>query len=417
MPKGTTYALGYFCVDINIPSSAHFASKGLGCGMTNPTNSELKNERKNTDVSLIAERIKATESLKSVNGKAQTQTDQLLNHERALADAKTANSREENDQLREVSDSQDMSHEKSQLAKERKITDQATKDERSQADKVIDQEREMADKLVGHVLDLERKVTDKNLSTERASTDTHLKGVSASLKSEIAEHTITKSNLTSREELLAIVSHDLRNPVGVASSYAQLILDMDGVDDNLKSFANTIKRNADSALRLISDLMDMERFSQHKWQFQVKDCSGEKLILQTIENFSNEAKEKKIKLISALSSPLKDFSCDHDRLMQVLSNLMTNALKFTPDHGVVTLNAKLVDDNIQFCVCDTGPGIPISQQKQVFERFAQLQSKDRTGLGLGLYISKTLIEELGGQMWLESIEGQGSSFFFSLPVE
>lgn len=372
-------------------------------------NHDFERERQKTDKSLGAERFKATESMKLASEKSQSQTDRRLNQERAKADRKMANSRVASD----IVGNGQTQH---QLDDERRITDEATKAERTSADMAIDKERLLVDKLVVHVLDQEREITDKNLSAERASTDTYFEGATASLKSEINEHVKTKMALTSREELLAIVSHDLRNPVGTASSYATLILEMDNVSDVVKSHVSTIKRNAETALRLIADLMEMERFAQNKWHFHFVQCSPADLIQQTLEDFSFDAKQKNIKLSTRAPDSATVFSCDNDRLMQVLSNLVSNALKFTPSHGAVTIGAKVVDDDVCFTVSDNGLGIPRAQHKQIFGRFAQLQSKNRTGLGLGLYISKMLIEAHGGNMWVESSEGQGSTFFFTVPL-
>jgi signal transduction histidine kinase len=370
----------------------------------NPNSSQLKIERKNTDVSLIAERVKATETMRSANSKTQSQTNQLLKDERAEADARTASSRTDTKQTTD------------QLARERKLSDKATKQERSQADQAIGKERKIADELVGHVLDLERKITDDNLSAERASTDSRLEGASQSLESEIAEHTKTKTTLTSREEFLAIVSHDLRNPVGTASSYASFILDMEGLDEQVRTYTTAIKRNTDSALRLIADLVEIERFAHNKWHFKLTTYALGDLLNQTLQDFSTEAQLKKISLTRSPTTYAGDIQCDPERLMQVFSNLVSNAIKFTPPGGRIGLGAERHDDRIEFTVQDNGPGIPPDQVEQIFERFAQLKSKNRTGLGLGLYISKTIIEAMGGRIWVKSEPGQGCIFYFTFPT-
>lgn len=300
-----------------------------------------------------------------------------------------------------------------EIEEDRSKTDRSLDAERAKAtDSLLPKEGEVqtqTEKRVTKALEHERKVTDKNLLDERASTDTQL-------QTEVEEHSKTKITLTSREELLAIVSHDLRNPVWTASSYATLIMDKIEPYDGVHSFARAIKRNCEAALRLINDLMDMERYAQGKWKFNQDECSAEKLIAQTIENFNQEAKEKNIQLLNNLSSATESFSSDHDRLMQVLSNLVSNAIKYSPKDSQITLDATVSQIEIQFSVKDEGPGIPEDKQTQIFERFAQIESVNRTGLGLGLYISKTLITALHGRMWIESKEGQGSTFYFSLPM-
>jgi signal transduction histidine kinase len=108
-------------------------------------------------------------------------------------------------------------------------------------------------------------------------------------------------------------------------------------------------------------------------------------------------------------------NCDRDRILQVLNNLIGNALKFTPAGGTVSVELTNANGRIEFSVCDTGPGIPESKRKEIFGRFAQLHSKNRDGLGLGLYISKMLVEAHGGSLNVESVVGQGSTFRFQIP--
>jgi signal transduction histidine kinase len=299
------------------------------------------------------------------------------------------------------------------IEEDRSKTDKSLNAERAKATESLTPEKgekqTPAEKRVTKVLENERKVTDRNLFEERTSTDNQL-------QSEINEHSRTKHILTSREELLAIVGHDLRNPVAAASSYASLILNKTDIDEDVRSFARAIKRINGAALRLISDLMDMERYDQGKWKFVIADCSAQDLIEETIEHFSFEAQEKNIQFTMSLSKEIESFKSDHDRLIQVLGNLVSNAINFSPRNSQINLAASVSQIDIQFSVKDEGPGIPEEKKTQIFERFAQIESKNRNGLGLGLYISKTLITGLNGRMWIESSLGKGSTFYFSLPL-
>ena len=107
--------------------------------------------------------------------------------------------------------------------------------------------------------------------------------------------------------------------------------------------------------------------------------------------------------------------CDRDRIMQVLSNLIGNAVKFSPKNGVITARIFPAGNEVQISVSDTGPGIPEERLGSIFDRFSQLENRDRSGLGLGLYISKMIVEAHGGRLWVESKIEEGSTFCFTLP--
>ena len=109
-------------------------------------------------------------------------------------------------------------------------------------------------------------------------------------------------------------------------------------------------------------------------------------------------------------------SCDHDRMIQVLSNVVGNAIKFTPDGGAIHVGATRDGDRIRFSVADNGPGIPADELPHVFDRYFQARRKNRDGIGLGLSIAKGIVDAHGGRIWVESEEGRGSTFFFTVPA-
>lgn len=304
------------------------------------------------------------------------------------------------------------------MQEERKRADFAVELERAKVDEAIEQERKAKSALAGQTLEQERKRTDHNLSKERARTDAEVLTASGLLSDEISEHEKTRIALTTREEFLAIVSHDLRNPIGTASMCADLLLKNPRLH-NLTSDAirsiELIKRNVDASLRLIADLLDMERIGGGKLELNLeKHCIGE-IIRDSIEAFANQAAEKNVTLEAAHSISSGEVACDRDRILQVLSNLIGNALKFTPTNGKILINTLYNESEVQISVSDTGSGIPDEKKEQIFTRFAQLGQNDRRGLGLGLYISKMLVEEHHGKLWLQSKLGEGSTFYFSIP--
>ena len=285
-------------------------------------------------------------------------------------------------------------------------------------DKTIAEERNMASTFVSRYLEIERQATDRNLFVERAATDKSCKGTSLRFNNERAAHETTQHALTSREELLAIVSHDLRNPVGAILAYSTLILEEQNdctLSVEIRNFVEVIKRNADISLRLISDLLDAERFAQNKLNINYSYSSALSIASSVFDIFTPRARELGCNLL--MRRPSEDFylECDPHRIHQVLSNLVGNALKYLGKAGEVIISLSKQVNNIHFSVSDDGPGIPQDKQLEIFRRFTQLPSKDRTGLGLGLYISKTLVEAHSGHFWLESQLGRGSIFYFSIP--
>lgn len=381
----------------------------------------LNVERIKTNESLNAERDKTNESLSDVRIETENQTDDVLKADRIAADKVTAASRKKTDLRKDNDqsvDTDDKSSHYKQLQSERRIADQATLQERVRADAVHVKERDSKDELVTQFLEQEREKTDKNLSFERTRADSEFGQHSSLLSAEIAKHSKTKTSLTSRDEFLAIVSHDLKNPIGVASSCAAMLLEDDAFKEmgvEMRNWIQIIKRNNDTALRLISDLLDMEQVVEGKLQIKLGRHDIGQMVQESIESFAQLASTKKLVLHFTSPEISGEILCDRDRIMQVISNLIGNAIKFTQDGGSITVDVSFNDSDLQVSVRDTGPGIPVDKKEKIFERFVQLSTNGRKGLGLGLYISKMLVEAHNGRLWVKSEIGQGSTFIFALP--
>ncbi len=397
----------------------------FGVNFMEQTKKQFKVERKKTDDSLTLERGKTDDSFNNGRGDTHDNIDQIISKHRVAADRDKIKRRSVADLKRNSSNiksnpekniSEDISL---ALANQRNSEDIALMGERSDMDAALILERGEKEKLMNRLLIQERKATDKNLLGERATTDTEVERVEVLLNDEHAAHVETKSELTTREEFVAIVSHDLRNPIGAILSSAEILLEdslINKLDDETKSLIALIKRNAETSLRLISDLLDMERIVEGKLQLHLTKNRMDDLIKETVESFAYAAAAKKIILKTSLSNSTHAVSCDKDRVTQILSNLIGNALKFTPVAGSVTVTAQQSEFEVTLSVSDTGPGIPNNQQNRIFERFAQIGNKQRGGLGLGLYISKTLVESHFGKLWVNSKFGSGSNFSFTLPL-
>lgn len=369
----------------------------------------LKKERRHTDDSLIAERSKTDDSLSGHRKEAEIKTDETVNSERQQIDRKRTKLRND----RDLSKTPDTA-----LLSQRRADDEAVQSERAKVDAAIQMERTQRDRVLSEFLDRERHETDQSLLQEREQTDRAVQKSSQLLNDEIGSHTRTKAELTTRDELLAIVSHDLKNPIGSVLSCADMLLtdpEYGEVRDELKHWIELIKRNAETSLRLISDILDMERIAEGKLELQLKTQSLSKTIREAVEPFIHLASANRILLRVSPSVEEVSTSFDRDRIAQVLSNLIGNALKFTPAAGSVTLSLRKEARETIISIRDTGVGIPEDEKERIFNRYAQIGKKDRRGLGLGLYISKMLIEAHGGRLWVTSAPDQGSIFQFSLP--
>ncbi len=392
--------------------------------MTSDQNFTFEEERKNTDRSLVEERERASRSVISEKGQAEAKTDRDVLDDRTRTDQEKLRARTKRDSKQSNGRTPDHNREEDHRESdhrteiERKSVDLAMQQERSRVDTAIVEERAVKSAIEVKTMRAERELTDKNLAHERTTADTACISTSSELRREVAEHSKTKVSLTSRDEFLAVVSHDLRNPIGAISSCMELLLEESAdrnFDTETRGWLEFAKRNADSSLRLISDILDMERIAEGKLELFVKSNDVSRMICESLESFVHIAKAKNIGLVASPIVGSPQIFCDRDRILQVFSNLIGNALKFTPKDGKIIVSVSFEESAMKVSIRDTGPGIPEEKKLKIFERFAQLKSKDRSGLGLGLHISRMLVEAHGGKLWVESDQGKGSSFFFTLP--
>jgi signal transduction histidine kinase len=167
--------------------------------------------------------------------------------------------------------------------------------------------------------------------------------------------------------------------------------------------------------RLIGDLVDVSSLESGRLSIDRSPGDATALITEAVGVFRSSASEKGISLESDRAGPVLA-TFDPDRIMQVLANLIGNAIKFTTSGGDIRVGGEPAGRDVRFWVRDTGPGIPQAQLEAVFERFWQVGANDRRGLGLGLYIAKGIVEAHGGRIWVESKLGAGSTFAFTLAV-
>ena len=356
-----------------------------------------QSEREKTDGSRHAERVKTDEPQRDSDLASEHQADLNRDAERVEADKAKLQSRSDLDASRDLGRA-DMGRSRAQR--------QAARDERLRI------EREITDEAIK----AERLRADAATERERSDFQATAKSSFELLSQEHADHLKTKAALTTREEFLAIVSHDLRNPINHISIAAQSLLEE---PKDVKELASAINRSAGEMLRLIQDLLDIERIAVGKLTLHYEEHDVSEIIKEAVEEFKGDAAAKEITLSAKPEDVCGYVVCDRSRVIQVLSNLIGNAIKFTPAKGEISVSCQRTGPEgkeVQVSVSDTGEGIAPEKIKTIFERFSQIHSQDRRGIGLGLYIAKMMVEEHPGRIWVESKLGEGSTFHFTLPL-
>jgi len=219
-----------------------------------------------------------------------------------------------------------------------------------------------------------------------------------------------------RDDVLAVVAHDLRNPLNTVTMAVSMMLETtppERVEERRQ--VEILRRAADRMNRMIQDLLDVKRMESGRLTTDLKPELPETLINDTIDMLRPLAAGSTIRLEADIEDDLPPVLADAARVQQVLSNLVGNAVKFTPRSGRIIVCAEHIDGEVRFGVIDTGPGIPAEQLPHIFGRFWQAKS-DHRGIGLGLAIAKGIVEAHNGRIWVESHVGLGSTFYFTLPT-
>ena len=219
-----------------------------------------------------------------------------------------------------------------------------------------------------------------------------------------------------RDDMVGIVSHDLRNPVAAVKMLAGAILrDADGSGtEEFKTNLELIRTASEQMETLISDLLDVTRLEAGRLAVHLEPVEANLLVTDAIATLEPLAEAKQIKLETSLAPDAGEVLADEARINQVLSNLIGNALKFTPAGGTIRVTTKPREDLIEFCVEDTGPGIPAEQLPHIFKRYWQSRRTERHGAGLGLPIAKGIIAAHEGTIRAESEPGNGTRLYFTL---
>ncbi|MCC6191866.1 MAG: HAMP domain-containing protein [Anaerolineales bacterium] len=241
---------------------------------------------------------------------------------------------------------------------------------------------------------------------------------------EIAAQELKRTDLM-KSQFLASMSHELRTPLNSIINFTQLIaMGVAGpVTDEQITMLNTSLSSSRHLLQLINDVLDISKIQAGKLSLYIEEAVNLndeiKAVVEMAEPLlqkQNAGLEQPIQFIQDIDHDLPLTACDRRRTRQVLLNLLSNAIKFT-EQGSITLSAKKRGEEFIFAVMDTGPGVPQDLQARIFEPFVQAADdiKHTQGTGLGLPISRSLVEAHGGELWVESKMGEGTTFFFTLP--
>jgi len=224
--------------------------------------------------------------------------------------------------------------------------------------------------------------------------------------------------LSNRDDFLGLVSHDLRDLLGgIVMSASLLARAPDGdVGKQTHLQVDRIQRYAARMNRLIGDLLDVASLDAGQLALTPACGDAAAVISEAVETFRAAASAKGIALETEITGQPIPWNVDSARMLQVLANLITNAIKFTPRGGAVRVQGERREGELRLSVTDTGVGIPPDLLESIFERFWQVGVNDRRGLGLGLYISRSIVKAHGGRIWAESADGAGSTFFVTLPI-
>jgi signal transduction histidine kinase len=343
------------------------------------TDTSLRTERDNTDSALSVDRASEARSADGLVNRAREVADAVLSADRLRADREPQRAADED-----------------AIVGARAVADKLVIGERASADVALRGDRKTRADALTELLVHERAATDAYLLTERVRSD---------------------NEVTNRDDFLGMVAHDVRNLLNLVVLSLELFQPGEGAPPpDIPAVTNRIRRYVARMNGLVGDLVDVTAIDAGKLAIEPSDGDVVVLVAEATETFRSAAREKGLTLLATVpDTPIRAFF-DADRVLQVFANLIANAIKFTPREGVIEVRVEQVQGMVRFCVADSGVGIPVPLLKAIFDRFWQGGKNDRRGMGLGLYISKCIVEAHRGRIWAKSVPGRGSELYFTLPL-
>jgi signal transduction histidine kinase len=362
------------------------------------TDDSLRDEREKTDHAVAAGQEKVAKHAAAVVELARDNADAVLNEARENADALLDAARDTAQALLRSGPGRAGSA-AALLVAEQQLADDWVRDARENADQTLRRERDDQTRSLERFLPRERESTDRFLQSERMHSD---------------------DALVNRDDFLAIVTHDLRDLLGgivVSASVISKSSPPTGEGSVTVAETRRIQRYAARMNRLIDDLTDVVSIDAGKLAIapSLRDLAS--LIAEAQESFKAAAAAKGISLLCTVTAGPLMAVFDHDRILQVLANLISNSLRVTPQGGKIVICGERDAGHVRLSVVDSGTGIPEGALDSIFERFSQAGRNDRRGrLGLGLYISRCIVEAHGGRIWAERPPGAGARISLTLPA-
>ncbi len=261
------------------------------------------------------------------------------------------------------------------------------------------------------------------LTRELASANEQLKEYAANLETSVTELRDANERLKELDRIKAsffsMISHELRHPLTVAKGYLELTETENAANlsEQTLRHLHIINENLDHLAGMIDDLLDLSRMESGRFHIEKQAVAPATFVGHAVQAYIAGAREKEIALENNLPADLPLVEADPLRIVQVLANLIQNATKFTPPGGSIAITARPFESQVEFCVTDTGIGIPDKDLEKIFERFYQVPREGGKigGAGLGLAICREILRLHGGKIWVESEENKSTRFYFTLP--
>jgi signal transduction histidine kinase len=360
----------------------------------NLKNSDHIEARDQTDANLLAEREKTDAELASRQAAARVDEDEVVEAARERAQDVLEAARGQADHDLDVMGA--TPREQRLVADLRAVADVALDDQRAAAEKTLEIEREAHQRALSALLRLEREATDEGLVVERARAD---------------------QVIANRDDFLGMVSHDLRGILGTIALSAERLTRPAPTSDPAatKLIGERIQRHTARMNRLVGDLLDVVALEAGALKLTRRKNDAIQLMTEALESYQPSFQAKGIELSADLAAGPIVMDFDHDRILQVVANLLSNALKFTEAGGRVSMLVARQGADVLFSISDSGVGVAPEHTTAIFERFGQIK-RDNRGHGLGLYISKCIVEAHDGKIWVERSADGGMVAHFTLPA-
>lgn len=259
---------------------------------------------------------------------------------------------------------------------------------------------------------------------------TRLQDLNVVLEKRVAERTeeLQRANIALekanrlKSEFLATMSHELRTPLNAIIGFAEVLRDevSGSLNADQKEFVGDIHSSGQHLLNMINSILDLSKIEAGKLELQYEEFPVEEAINEVLNTIIGSSRKKGIRVRTHIQEDIPPITADKVKFKQIMFNLLSNAVKFTPDNGRIVITAKLINQQIQIAVSDTGIGIKTEDMDKLFEAFRQVDgsyARRYEGTGLGLTLTKRLVELHGGKIWVKSEYGKGSTFTFTLPLK